>query len=362
MTVYEKFLRGFADYGPATWEIWVSLLMLVGLAVFLVVSSVFMQKAIEVRKRRCSINEFFRVCREKGLLPNEISLLKQYAVAYGMSIASDLVESNVHFDLLAQQIMAESSSENVAELNHTLTNVRKRIGFQPPPRNVALNSTRELSYGLSLYLVLRDSIFLESQVMNVDERMFVVRLLAGQPKMKIVDDEVIWIFFNRTGDSRYAGLCRIMRHTSDEGGQFIVLEHCNELRRDQRRDDFRVEENSEVRVWVLNKAQEDIEDISQIVENYNYETAILDDLSAGGALILFHKNLPVNQPVLIDLDPQSINKLPIVRGAVLRFNRRGRAVRWALSIRFDDLRPSERQKIVRYVFQKERHKLQFASF
>ncbi|MFH1735812.1 MAG: PilZ domain-containing protein [bacterium] len=361
MTAYQEFIRGFADYGPAAWEIWVSLMAISGLLIFLTVRSFFTQKAVDQRRRRAVIYEFLRVCREKGLLPEEISLLKQYTPATGIPLDSDLIQSNVQFDQMAQQIMAAAHVENVTELNSTLSKLRQRIGFRPPPLGVPLSSTREFGNSQTVYLVFGDSLFLESQITEVDERMFMVRLAAGQPPMPITSDSEIWIFFNRSGDSRYAGQCRILRHTSDEGGHFVILDHCSDLRRDQRRKDFRVEENRDIKIWLLNPQLDELEDACQVIEKHPFETATLDDLSAGGALILFHRNVPINQHVFIDLDPQKKNKLPQVKGTVLRFNRRGRTARWALSIRFDDLRPSERQQIVRYAFQRERDKLNFAA-
>jgi c-di-GMP-binding flagellar brake protein YcgR len=64
--------------------------------------------------------------------------------------------------------------------------------------------------------------------------------------------------------------------------------------------------------------------------------------------------LPVNQRLYLNLDPTRSYGLPLVKGSVVRTSRRSGLAAWGISVRFEDLRPSERQAIVRYVFLQER--------
>jgi c-di-GMP-binding flagellar brake protein YcgR len=275
-----------------------------------------------------------------------------------MELEPGLAESNITFDHLSENIINAADERRVIELNAELTKLRGKLGFRPSPRGLALNSTRELSVGQLLYIVPQESKFLECTIDHIDERSLTVKLTAGQPPVGIKNGGEVWIHFNRPGDARYAGKCEILKSPSTETGLYITLKHCADLIRNQRRQDFRIDEFRTICLWVVDPALEDAEDPLEILKDRMPERGSLEDISGGGASIILHRNLPVNQGIYINLDPGETYGLPTARATVIRSIRRGRLDRWALSIRFEDLRPSERQKIIKHVFRREREQVQ----
>jgi c-di-GMP-binding flagellar brake protein YcgR len=360
MPLYRQFADAWRRHGPTDLEIWLSLLFVFGLLAFLLVRSMWDTKRIEGQQRRGALSRLLAAAREKGLLPEEIDFILNQAKAFSMEIDTSLVQSNVLFNQLAVNILKSSSQTDLPNLNETITLLRSKLGFKPPPRGLALVSTRELPASQMVYLVFTTTLFLEATVRRADELNFEVRLQAGNPRAVVSPGTEVYVFFNRSGDARYAGPCKILSTTSDESGSFVLLSHCDELNRDQRRQDFRIEENRTISIWVMDQYLEESEEPLEEVKDRMPERAVLEDLSGGGASVIYHRKLAVNQGIIIDLDPSNILSLPLLRGTVLRSARRGRVDRWALSVRFEDLRPSEHQKLVGYVFLKERDLLKIA--
>ncbi len=357
MPLYKQFVDAFRVYGPSQVEITIVIFAFLGVLLLLIARGLWMEKAQRERRRRGAFRRFLRACRQKGLFPEEIEFLVERARRIGQELDTGLVESNVVFDNFAARVIQTVPRQEAGQVSADIAELRHKFGFRPPPRGFALNSTREIGVGQVVYIVLSQHHFLEGRVDRVDERFQVVRLSAGQPAQRIVNGSDVWIYFNRPGDARYSGVCRILKNDSDERGQRVTLSHCEKLQRDQRRQDFRVEENRTICLWVIDTYLQEADDPYKILADRLPERAMLEDLSAGGASVIFHREMPVHQGIYINLDPADTYGLPVVRGTIVRVHRRGRINRWALSVRFEDLRPSERQRIVRHVFRREREEL-----
>lgn len=358
--MYRQFVEALRNQRASDGEILAVLIFLAGLVLFFILRNLWDKKMSQGRQRTNLRRTFLNACRDKGLLPDEIKLLLCQAELNGIEVDSSLVESNVGFDNYVDHVLKNAQTEAIDELNENLTALRGRLGFRPPPRGFALNSTRELQVGQLIYLTLYGNIFLEVRSESVDETQVSVRLQAGMPPVPIGTGLNALIHFNRTGDARYSGECQILKATSDLDGHHLTLSHCNRLRRDQRRHDFRVDDNRTICLWVVDDQLRKARDPFRLLEDRMPERALLEDISGGGASIIFHRNLPPNQGLFMNLDPGAIYGLPIVRGIVIRSGRRMKMDRWAVSIRFEDLRPSEHQKIVCHVFMQERDELKIA--
>ncbi|TKJ39959.1 hypothetical protein CEE37_09490 [candidate division LCP-89 bacterium B3_LCP] len=314
------------------------------------------------RQRVLSILHLFRLaCRKKGLAAEEVNTMRKHAKSVGHNLESALLESNIAFDKFISKVVDSGKTERGQEFNEFYAQMRHKLGFRPPARGLALNSTRELPAGQNLYVVLSEDLFLEGYIESIDEINLAVKLLAVVPAyINLTIGQAVQVFFNRSGDARYSGSCDIDSGYSDARGEHIILSHCTELRRDQRRQDFRVEEGRSVSVWVMDDALEQAADPMLIIADRVPIRARLDDISGGGASIIFHRNLQPNQGLMVNLDPAGVYGLPIVKAVVVRSSDRSRTDRWVLSVRFEDLRPSEHQRLINYIFQKERENLQIA--
>lgn len=358
--MYWKFVEALRNQGATNVEILLVLIALMGFVLFFILRYTWERRTVERQQRRGAFRSFLNTCREKSLPTEEVNLLLNHSKMIGEEVDASLVKSNMSFDRFAQRVIQTATGGEIPRVNSNLTRLRNRLGFRPPSRGLALSSTRELPPGQVLYLVLSADIFLVGRIVNVDETMLSVRLRAGTPRAQLDPNMQVNVHFNRSGDARYSGSCQILRTASDELGQHVILSHSDELRRDQRRQDYRIDENRTISLWVMDEQLQEADDPFHALGDLMPERALLEDLSGGGASIIFQRSLPLNHGAFVNLDPAATYGLPIVRGTVIRANRRMRTDRWALSVRFEDLRPSEHQKIVSHVFTKERESLKTA--
>lgn len=359
--MYHAWVEAWNNFRVSDLEIIISISFIVAIVVFFIVHSQW--AAIQDKRRRIyGVARAFRnACRNKGLVVEEMDDFRKYARRVDQPLHAGLVQSNVEFDQFVERVLTSSSPHEMVDLNGFFGSVRHKLGFRPPPRGLALNSTRELPAGQFLYIALPGDIYLEGLVRDVDETILSVRLLANIPlyaSLKIGGE--VQIYFNRIGDARYTGSCLIRQITTDEEGGFVTLDHCSSLHRDQRRRDFRVEEDRPILLWVLDKKLAKEPDPLRHLDNRMPSRALLDDISGGGASIIFQRDLNPDQVLYVNLDPTHLYELPLVRAVVIRTTQRGKTNRWAISVRFEDLRPSEHQKLLNYVFLRERESLQIA--
>lgn len=351
----QQFLEALRTYRASTTDIVMVLLGLTALIAYLIFRQRWEQAMARHQRRRLAKTTFLQACRERSLLKEEITLLATGRGAFDPELSLGLLQSNVQFDRFARDQITSAAEEQITRMNSLLTGVRGKLGFRPPPRGLAMNSTRELSFGQLVYLVFPTERFLEASVAEVDETKLVVVVNGNFPRhLPLLTGSPVMIHFNRAGDARYAGSAFVLKTWADEDDVYLTVSHADNLRRDQRRKDFRVDENRAICLWVMPEPAEDSIDDRDKIEDMIPDRASLEDISGGGASIVFKRELPVNQRLYVNLDPTKIYGLPVVKATVIRATRRSGLSSWSLSVRFEDLRPSERQRIVRHVFTQER--------
>jgi c-di-GMP-binding flagellar brake protein YcgR len=349
----QQFLEALRSYRASSTDVVMVLIGLAALIVYLIFRRRWERAMLRRQRKRQSRAAFLAACSERNLLKDEIMLLARGQGAFNPEMALGLVQSNAMFDNFCHEQLSRAVEDQITRLNAVLTGIRTKLGFRPPPRGLPLVSTRELPAGQFLYLVFPNNQFLEVTVFEVDETKIVVTVNGQIPsRLPLITGVPIMIHFNRVGDARYSGSAFILKTGSDMDDIYLTLNHAENLRRDQRRQDFRVDEHRSIYMWIVEEAEggDNVEEIEERIP----DRVILDDLSGGGASIIYKRELPVNQRLYLNLDPTNSYGLPLVKGSVVRTTRRSGLAAWAISMRFEDLRPSERQAIVRYVFLQER--------
>jgi c-di-GMP-binding flagellar brake protein YcgR len=353
----QQFLEALHSYRATSTDILMVLAGLAALIVYLIFRRRW-ERAMELHARkRQSRAAFLAACTQRNLLKDEIMLLARGQGAFNPDLALGLVQSNANFDNFCRDQLARAVEDQVMRLNAVLTGIRTKLGFRPPPRGLPLVSTRELPAGQRLYLVFPTEQFLEVTVIEVDETKVVVTVNGIiPPRLPLISGSPVMIHFDRVGDARYSGTAYILKTGADTDNIYLTLNHAESLRRDQRRQDFRIDEHRSIYLWIVDESEGG--DALGEIEERIPERVTLDDLSGGGASVIYKRELPINQRLYLNLDPTKSYGLPLVKGSVVRAVRRSGLAAWAVSVRFEDLRPSERQAIVRYVFLQEREFMQ----
>jgi c-di-GMP-binding flagellar brake protein YcgR len=349
----QQFLEALRSYHASSTDVVMVLIGLAVLIVYVIFRRRWEQAMLRHLRKRQSRAAFLAACRERNLLKDEIMLLARGQGSFDPDLALGLVQSNASFDNFCRDQLSRAVEDQITRLNTSLTGIRTKLGFRQPPRGLPLASTRELPSGQRLYLVFPTEQFLEVTVFEVDETKIVVTVNGAiPPRLPLVSGAPVMIHFDRVGDARYSGSAYILKTGSDMDDIYLTLNHAENLRRDQRRQDFRIDEHRSIYLWIVEETESEA-GLENIEENIP-ERVILDDLSGGGACIIYKRDLPVNQRLYLNLDPTRSYGLPLVKGSVVRTSRRSGLAAWGISVRFEDLRPSERQAIVRYVFLQER--------
>jgi len=352
----QQFLQALRTQRVSELEIAVAVLAILGLAALWIFRSHWQAAMARMAQKRNARRQFVEGCRDRNLSKEELELLLKAMAAQSLELHPDLIQSNFSFDRLARGVINAAHAPDIPRLNFLLTNIRAKLGFRPPPRSLSLSSTRELPPGQQLYIVFENGHFLEGVVSEVDETKLAVYLPAGAtiPIWAYSAGAALRIYFNRSGDARYAGVCYLLKMNLETEAVIAVLCHCEVLQRDQRRQDFRVDEGRRVQVWVVPHIEDITIDPQLLRATRSAEEAMLEDLSGGGASLIFQRELPIHQQVYVNLDGHEMGQLPLARATVIRSQRRSGRGNWAISVRFDDLRPSERQKLIQHVFARER--------
>jgi c-di-GMP-binding flagellar brake protein YcgR len=359
--MYQQFIKAFHQHQASTGEILIVAVALISLLILILLREKWEKELTKQFLKRRAKHDFSSACLERELLPEEVKLLHLLIEKSRSEYNCNIVLSNLYFDRIVNAVIALVPDKNLPEFNNQIAHLRLKLGFRPPPRGRPLSSTRELPAGQNIYIALSEGQFLEGVTHAVDETMVMVRLLAGTPyRAQLQPGRAVNIYFNRPGDARYSGSAYILHTASNEDGHHAILSHSVDLARDQRRMDFRIEENRMIGLWVSDSILDKAGDPYSMLLDLIPETARLEDLSAGGALVVFRRYVSYGKCIYLNLDPTGELGLPIIKGTVIRVGTRKRLEHWALSVRFEDLRPSDRQKIVGYVFNKERHQIQVA--
>ena len=352
----QQFLQALRTQRVSNLEIAVAILAILGIAALWIFRSHWQAAMARMAQKRNARRQFMEGCRDRNLTKEELDLLHKAMAAQGFELRPELIQSNFSFDRLARGMINAAYAPDIPRLNFLLTNIRAKLGFRPPPRSLPLSSTRELAPGQQLYIVFENGYFLEGIVSEVDETKLALLLPAGAtlPISTFSAGAALRIYFNRSGDARYSGVCYLLKLNPESEAIFAVLSHSEALQRDQRRQDFRVDEGCRVQVWVVPHIEDIVIDPQWLQTTRSPEEAILEDLSGGGASLIFQRELPVHQQVYVNLDGPGPGRLPLARARVIRSQRRSGRGNWAISVRFDDLRPSERQRLIQHVFARER--------
>lgn len=355
MSRFQQFMEAFHMQRASHAELLLLLLFLALLVLALMFRDRWEHRISKRRRIAAARRTFIALARERGLNAEEMRLFAHHFKEEGQEHDPSVLQYNGDFDRFADYLLKSAPPADIPRLNAGLSRIRNKLGFRPPPVGLPLSSTRELSPPQTVYLVFPGDYFLEGRVEEVDEIGLWVCLRAGLPAGPRLQAGVpIQIYFNRAGDARYSDSSRVVKVLSDDEGVHLELEHGSHLRRDQRRRDFRVEDHRTIGLWVMDGYLEQAEDPLRLLANRLPERVQLVDISGGGASVIFEQELPINQRLFLNLDPARTYGLPIVQGTTIRVQPRGKSRRWGMSVRFEDLRPSERQKLVRYVFMQER--------
>ncbi len=330
-----------------------TLILILGI---IVAWEIFKSDRQKKEKVELSWQNFGDLAQEKKLRQTDIHLLKEIVRA-GQQTQADAV---FQVPSLYEKCLAAYITKKVKEESETavpyedLKVLRAKLDFVMVPVETQLASTRQLTPGLPV--TMRgglNGIFSKAKVKLVDERCWSLEANENTT-IRFEIGQAISIWFIRAGDAEY----RIESQVLDTTDELILLEHSLNLQRKQLRNWVRVDVNIPCRAALLETIHKD-DAPPDIIPGSATSGRILD-ISGGGACIRLEKQFHPGAllSMTFDLPGAPIRNL---KSKVISSNpvNNGDPSAHIHRLKFDQIEISVQEKIIRFVFEKNRMDTQF---
>lgn len=337
--------------------------MAIGLAVGVVLFVVILALVEKVRsKRRRQVHQdesyerLRSLSRQRNLIEPEMDLLANMVRRAGLADPRDVFDSVALFEqcVEAQFDHFDKSGElpeAVREAAQRIRRIREKLGYRTLPQEKALISTRELPTGQILRvrsLVSPDAEGVSAAVIDVTEIEIALRLaLTHEGQMVLKKGDFLQFQMTRASDGEYNFGARIAE-VKGNLSEVLIVEHPRQLHRRQSRNHVRVPAHVPLRFRIIRSA---IADFST-----DLQEATIGDVSGGG--LSFSRSAALRTGDLIsmnfDLETGGFRGL---QGKVLRAgaaNKAGQPAAFRHHIQFLGIDNAARERIIRYVFDKQR--------
>jgi hypothetical protein len=228
--------------------------------------------------------------------------------------------------------------------------LRFKLGFAQLPPEMPLSSTRHFEEGLQAHWHLGDRRLL-GVVQNVSERNWQVAVAEEFPG-EIAPNQTLEIGILRPGDAEYRVQASLTALRT--GSRTLVLAHTRSLERKQLRNWVRVEVNLPCRITVISGPEKPGPGDKLLPAGLVVEGRMVD-LSGGGSCARLPSPLPKGHRIHLNFDLPG-GSFRGVRAEVMRMAAVAKHGRedYEHHLKFVDLETTQQERIVRYVFEKQR--------
>ena len=227
--------------------------------------------------------------------------------------------------------------------------IRQRLGFSPLPIETPFTSTRQFLSGLRVVLEFPElNVASTTQIEEVDER----RWITANPfreKLAFHVGMKARLSLTRGGDAEY-GIDTELEEARDHS---LIFRHTRKLSRKQLRNWVRVDVN-------IPATAQYIPSDPALPQNPVPVKGRVVDLSGGGLALRLPMQLPVGSRLLVDFPVNGTNisgiDVEVIRVSPLKM---GQDELFQHSVSFKDIQKPLQEKIVRFVFEKQRQEAQW---
>ena len=296
---------------------------------------------------------FSEMAAQKRLTPQETEILKRIVEDGGVSSADMVFDSSFIYEDALEIFLKDNSRQ--LEKDETqfalLRGLRVKLGYSLLPSEVPLCSTRQLEEGMAVTILDDEAVPHKGRVAEVRERAWAVILDEDIPPM-VAAGAAVNLTMLRVGDGEYSVQLGIK--ATRLGQRLIYLPHTRTLDRKQLRNWVRIDVNIPCRVTVMARPENWVEGSGGPGVGMVLEGRMLD-LSGGGTCARFNSPIPQGSKLSLnfDLPGQSLRGL---QSEVMRMTSVVKANRedFEHNLKFNGMETASQEKIVRYVFEKQR--------
>jgi len=325
---------------------------LIGITMLLVIAAVLNESRRSNKIKRemmaLAMAKYDLQAEKLNLRLGSATILKQIAQKTGLQDPSSLLTfSHVFEDSLEKYYESEKIDTISNEILVQISASRKLLGFSPLPTGIAITSTRQFCAGDECMIQIPETDPPTHkgtcQLLDSDERRWVVTRPPEWPPLQIGT----WVRMNLTkqGDAEYNFKTQVLRDSGEE----LVLGHTNKLLRTQQRNWLRVNADIPVKATIIEESHMGGMLSGKIV-----------DISGGGLGMALPSKLPKNTMLLLNFDLPGRGKIVDLYVKVVRIGGafEGDPSKTVHSVVFAGEIDLAHEKIVQYVFEKQREGLQ----
>jgi len=262
-------------------------------------------------------------------------------------------------DYVNRRLTEIKTRERMEDEGEILRHLRKKMCYDLLPTEHPLASTRNISVGQPTSVITAGQhavLTQNTKVVGVGEFYFTVRVSDELRGHTYADEAELTVAFVRNGDAAYSVNAKVMG-VNDTGG--IMLYHTLKFLRSQKRRYMRLEVNTAMKFEVLKRAGRQ-EETKMPAERVH--TGRVVDISGGG-LSFFCDNdderLIAGDVIAVTLALPGEALSAIISKVVLVTPVEGKAtIRYRNHIRYEVIDEAQRERIVKFVFEKHRQMLQ----
>ncbi len=333
----------------------VFLAFLMGISVLLFFNFRTRQKTHQ-DKRELAEAIFKEYVEKAELTPNEVSRLKQLAIHSNLNDLNIIFQSIAIFEICIEkeiELLRQKnlSSKDLADECNQLSNIRKKLGYNYLPFEHPIASTRNIEIGQKITLLSGTNKYLSLRALVImnPEQCLRVQIEQGQQDDSVFHPgQQVTIAFARQGDGLYAIDTKVL--SFDRDSLIVELSHTREMKRNQLRQFVRIEINLPVKVRILQAVSDD----DKALVGKQFEAKMVD-ISGGG--ISFFLNKPLVPGQLISMNFQlSTAAFNGQTGKILKVSLIDvkSTTMYRHHVTFLDIDTPSREKIIKFVFEKQR--------
>lgn len=325
----------------------------------IIVGIVYQEKQRNLKLEEHSEHQFLRQCERFGLSANEIFSLRNYlkhinivsypAVFNSVSIFEEAVDREC--ELITNKWGFTPKSENATIV---ISSIRRKLGYDRLLSEVPLQSTRNFEVGQTLELLPEVGSQIKIANVVVMQSSELVMSLHYNPKnitFDLANLKTVVLSYTRQADGIYTVPVEIVENDISTG-TLRVLQSFN-IDRKQFRDNVRMQLDLPLKCRLLHRRKADKNaPLGKLVEN-----SFILDISGGGMAFIADTALDEGDRLSLSfsLDArQFVLKGEVV--GVMNKERRG-DVRYKHRVVFKDVKHSDADAIVRFIFQKQREQM-----
>ncbi len=339
-----QFFRNmFEKADPASWQVVMMGVFLVLLVAGLVVWELFRKRRVQLAKMRRQWDNFQIQAKTMGLSEADISLLKEiYQCLEALHSPDAMLRIPASYDRALDAWLSTRSGKITPSDWERLGAIRVRLGFKGLAPEMSLSHTRQIAEAQDVRMASEGSQFASSGKVMVNQE---DALIVGIPSLETISVGMrVRVAFSRQGDGEYKAVLQVARIDQENG--LLHLEHTDQLTRQQLRMWVRVP----VMISGLMKRVMDPEGTPHPVQSF--EVTLLD-LSGGGAMVSSVEMVEVESRGVLDFQLGE-TRLEGVRFVMLRTGRTSRNGRQVCHLCFESIDVQTQERIMRYVFERQR--------